>query len=79
MRSPSSNKLAEREVKNTAGGFGGAGSQWDADRFIYAKTPDVFVLLEFHPLSKSGPEPPLCILLLGAQSRTGAGRLGSPK
>ena len=54
-------KLAEREVKNDAGGFGGAGSQWGANRFSYAKTPNVFFLLEFHPASKSDPEPPLCI------------------
>ena len=30
-------KLAERGMKNIAGGFGGAGLQWGADRFIYAR------------------------------------------
>ena len=35
-------QVTEREVKNTAGGFGGAGSQLGADRFIYAMTPDFY-------------------------------------
>ena len=85
-------KLSERGVKNTAGGFGGAGLQWGVDRFIYVsclsstshrkvvqsprlqreksgcKTKHCWGLggAGSMPPSKSGPEPPLCIILQGS-------------
>ena len=61
-RSPGHNKLAEREVKNTAGGsVGWARNGMPID--LSTRRRPTFFLLEFHPPSKSGPEPSLCILL----------------
>ena len=54
MFCPRTTKLTEKREKNTSGGFGGAGSQLGADRFIYARR----FLLELHPPSKSGSEAP---------------------
>ena len=66
-RSPGHNKLAEREVKNTAGGsVGWARSGMPIDLSTRRRPTFFFFfffLLELHPPSKSGPEPSLCILL----------------
>ena len=61
-------QTTEREGKNTAGGFGGGLAV--GCRQIYLR--QTFFLLEFHPPSKSGPEPLICIAA-AAQSRKGVG------